>query len=120
MKKITEIFKVLSDENRLRILLMLKQRPLCVCEITEALGIAFSTVSAHLKLMRSLGYITDMKEGRWVIYSLSKDNSFLNELLEHVEKSLSQEPAIVRDRAFIAKTTRELSAMKLRGHLKST
>lgn len=115
MKKIVEIFKVLSDENRLRILLMLKQRSLCVCEITEALGIAFSTVSAHLKLMKSLGFVVDTKDGRWVIYSLSKDNIFLNELLDNVEKSMFQKPAIARDRAFIAKTTRELSAMKLRG-----
>jgi ArsR family transcriptional regulator len=114
MKKITEIFKILSDENRLRILLMLKQRSLCVCEITEALGAAFSTVSAHLKLMKSLGVVVDTREGRWITYSLSKDNNFLNKLLDYVERNTFQEPVIARDRAFISKTTRELSAAKTR------
>ena len=74
MKDIANLFKILGDENRLRILLMLKVRSLCVCEINEVLDIALSTISQHLKLMRSSGYITDHKEGRWVIYSLNSKN----------------------------------------------
>ena len=55
MKDMINIFKVLSDENRTRIILMLKTRPLCVCEIYEVLNIALSTISAHLKLIKNAG-----------------------------------------------------------------
>jgi hypothetical protein len=64
--------------------------------------------------MKSVGVVVDKKEGRWVTYSLSKDIDFLNKLLDYVEKSVSQEPVIVRDRSFISKTTRELCAAKIR------
>ena len=67
MVDILHIFKALGDENRLRILLMLRQRPLCVCEIHEVLDIALSTLSAHLKHMKNTGLIEDEKDGRWVL-----------------------------------------------------
>ncbi len=114
MKDYLNIFKALSDENRLRILLMLKMRPLCVCEIYEVLNIALSTISAHLKLMKNIGLIEDEKEGRWVIYRLGKDNSFLHELLEALEKKLQNDQKILNDRIIISHTTREICALKLK------
>jgi ArsR family transcriptional regulator len=113
MVEYINIFKALGDENRLRILLMLKQRPLCVCEIHEVLNIALSTLSAHLKLMKNAGLITDKKDGRWVIYSLSK-NPYLGELLGTLEKQLVFDPTIENDRAVISQLTRELCAAKLK------
>jgi ArsR family transcriptional regulator len=113
MNSYLNIFKVLSDENRLRILLMLKQRSLCVCEIHEVLHVALSTISTHLKLMRNLGLIEDEKDGRWVIYSLSH-NSFLYELLERLEKELRFDRTIQSDRTVISSITREVCASKLR------
>lgn len=64
----------------LRILLMLKTRPLCVCEMDEVLNIVLSTISLHLKLMKSIGLLEDEKEGRWVVYKLAKNNIFFDEL----------------------------------------
>lgn len=113
MVEYVNIFKALGDENRLRILLMLKQRPLCVCEIHEVLNIALSTLSAHLKLMKNAGLITDRKEGRWVIYSLS-ENPYVGELLGTLDKRLIFDPAIENDRAVISQLTRELCAAKLK------
>ncbi|MCK4923886.1 MAG: helix-turn-helix transcriptional regulator [Spirochaetes bacterium] len=107
------IFKALSDENRLRILLMLRRRSLCVCEMHEVLNIALSTLSAHLKLMKNTGLIVDEKDGRWVIYSLSQ-NTYLHELLETLEKQLRDNRTIESDRAIISQITRELCAYKLK------
>jgi ArsR family transcriptional regulator len=107
------IFKALGDENRLRILLMLRKRPLCVCEIHEALNIAMSTLSAHLKLMKNTGLIEDTKDGRWVIYSLS-DNPYLRQLLETLDTELTFDPTIERDRDVISHITRELCASKMK------
>jgi ArsR family transcriptional regulator len=113
MNPYLNIFKVLSDENRLRILLMLKHRSLCVCEIHEVLHSALSTISAHLKLMKNLGLIQDEKDGRWVIYSLSH-NAFLFELLHRLEKELQSDSTVQSDRAVISTITREVCASRLR------
>ena len=66
-----KIFKALGDRNRLRILKLLEVKPMCVCEITEILGIAQSSVSRHLSILREAGFINDEKDGLWVNYSLS-------------------------------------------------
>ena len=83
MNVIIKIFKALSDKNRLRILLMLTKKQLCVCEIQDILGVTVSTVSKHLSILRDIGFIVDEKEGKWVNYSLntaSKD-IVLNQIL---------------------------------------
>ena len=60
MGRVTETFKALSDPNRTRILKMLQVRPLCVCEITELLGLATSRVSKHLSILRNAGFLLGM------------------------------------------------------------
>ncbi len=71
MEESTNIFKALSDKNRLRILKMLQTKPLCVCEITEVLQLAASTVSQHLSLLKKEGFIFEEREGKWVNYVLN-------------------------------------------------
>ena len=66
MDEFTKIFKALTDKNRVRILKMLEQKPLCVCEITSALDISISTVSSHLSILKEAGFITDFKDGKWL------------------------------------------------------
>ncbi len=78
MKEIERAFKALSDKNRLRILMMLTRKPLCVCEIREVLKLSVSTVSKHLSVLRGAGFITDEKDGKWVNYRL---NSFTEDTL---------------------------------------
>lgn len=65
------LFKALSDQNRLRILKMLQGKKLCVCEITAVLDLAPSTVSEHLKILESVGFIMGEKDGKWVNYMLN-------------------------------------------------
>ena len=64
------IIRALGDENRLRILMALRQRPLCVCEITTLVGLAASTTSKHLCILRQARLIESIKNGRWVYYRL--------------------------------------------------
>ena len=73
MEKLVKIFKALGDRNRLRIVKMLQRRSLCVCEITAILSLATPTVSKHLSILKEAGIIKDLKNGRWVEYSLNKD-----------------------------------------------
>lgn len=66
MRDFTDTAKALSDVNRVRILLALKGRELCVCQLVELLGLAASTVSRHVSVLRRAGLLEDRKEGRWV------------------------------------------------------
>ena len=99
MNQVTDTFKALSDPNRVRILKMLQVRPLCVCEITELLGLATSTVSKHLSILRNVGFIVDEKEGRWVNYSLDESgrNPYALRLLSQLKEWLLEDETIRSD-----------------------
>jgi len=71
MRDLLKLLKAAGDESRLRILNILRLRPLCVCEIAEVLGLAQSTVSRHLKLLEESGLLERTKNGLWVEYALS-------------------------------------------------
>ena len=71
MRNKIELFKVMSKPNRVRILMMLLQKPLCVCEITSILKLSTATVSNHLSYLRENGFIEDEKEGKWINYRIA-------------------------------------------------
>jgi DNA-binding transcriptional ArsR family regulator len=65
-ENLVQIFKLLSDETRLKILKILKQKSLCVTELTSRLGITCSATSQHLKLLRQAGLVKTIKRGLYV------------------------------------------------------
>lgn len=68
-----EIFKALGDENRLKILQMLKKEELCVCEVIEELQhLTQPTISHHLKILKQAGLVKDRRDGKWIYYSINK------------------------------------------------
>ncbi len=71
LKEKTKLFKALSEPSRLRILKMLDVKSLCVCEITDILQLATSTVSKHLSILKDAGFIIEEKDGKWVNYLLN-------------------------------------------------
>jgi ArsR family transcriptional regulator len=71
MRDFIKVMKALSDPNRVKMVKLLQRRVLCVCEIQEALGLAQSTASKHLKILEESGLITYLKEGPWVNYRLA-------------------------------------------------
>ena len=96
MKAQLKAFKALGDKNRLAIVKMLEVKPMCVCEITAALGLAPSTVSKHLSLLNEAGLIQDHKEGKWVNYSLVSDPSpFVKEILGVLHGSIKEDPELL-------------------------
>jgi len=66
-----KIFKALSDPNRLKILKLLQEKTLCVCEIRSMLKLANSTVSQHLSVLKEVNLIVESKNGKWVHYSIN-------------------------------------------------
>ena len=71
MQDVMDVLKALSDENRVRIVCALKGRELCVCQLIELLGLAPSTVSKHLSILRVARMVESRKEGRWMHYRLA-------------------------------------------------
>ena len=68
---ISEIFKALSDETRTKILYLLVNRELCVCELADILGMTLPAVSHHLRLLRTMRLVKFRREGKQAYYSLS-------------------------------------------------
>lgn len=68
------LFQLLSDETRLRSLLLMQQEgELCVCELTHALNVIQPKVSRHLATLRDAGIVTDRRQGQWIYYQLHPD-----------------------------------------------
>ncbi|MGA1863165.1 metalloregulator ArsR/SmtB family transcription factor [Deferribacter thermophilus] len=106
MNKTAEVFKSLGEKNRLRIALLLSERPMCVCEINEVLHIALSTISAHLKHLKYAGIITDEKDGRWVIYKLSND-PFIQKLINDIKQALKDDEQFLADKKKASNVSRD-------------
>lgn len=71
MTELVRITKALADEQRLKLMAALGRREVCVCQLTELLKLAPSTVSKHLSILQQAGLIVGRKQGRWVHYRLA-------------------------------------------------
>ncbi len=85
LRKCSMIFKALSDPNRLRIVLMLKNGELCACKILELFSITQPTLSHHMKTLVDAGIVNVEQVGKWSHYSLDSEGwktirMFLDEL----------------------------------------
>ena len=85
--RLADIFKALADPTRLRIVSVLAQTELCVCDLAATLGMTQSAVSHQLRLMRDMRLVKSRKEGRMVYYAL--DDEHIRDLfqrgLDHIE-----------------------------------
>lgn len=99
MQELAKILKALGDRNRFRIVKMLESHPLCVCEIRKVLGLAQSSVSKHLKILKGAGLISDEQDGFWTNYRLNtKKGSRIAEILSFVKGWENDNSVIVSDR----------------------
>ena len=96
MERFIKVMKALSDPGRVKILKMLEERSLCVCEIQAALGLAQPTVSKHLKTLEEAGLVTFFKEGLWVNYRLTegRDSPYAATMLGTLRHWLTDDPEI--------------------------
>ncbi len=101
MVTLVKCLRALGDETRLRILMLLRERELCVLEILGSLGISQPLASSHLGVLRAAGLVTSRREGRRMRYSLSKEarRGGKHRLLQHAAAAIAGEPIIAADRA---------------------
>jgi len=99
MQDIMEVLRALAEDNRVRILCALKDQELCVCQLIELLGLAPSTVSKHLSILRNVRLVESRKDGRWIYYGLSRKPRLASagKILGLLFRSLDDAPQIVAD-----------------------
>ncbi|WP_033166249.1 metalloregulator ArsR/SmtB family transcription factor [Clostridium sp. KNHs205] len=93
-----EIFKALSEESRLRILSLILEDELCVCEIESSLRMTQSNASRHLSALKRSGILDSYKNAQWTYYRLNKD--FIQEnkaLWEYLKQKLIELPTFSSD-----------------------
>lgn len=79
-----QMFKALGDETRLRIISLLSQGELCVCDLMEVLNLPQSTTSRHLSYLKNSGWITGTRRGKWMYYRVNAglpEKSVLNQII---------------------------------------
>ncbi|WP_442600482.1 ArsR/SmtB family transcription factor [Paenibacillus sp. KN14-4R] len=85
IQQISEDLKLLADKTRLSIVALLKERELCVCDITEITGMSQPNASQHLRKLKTAGIVHENKRGQWVYYSLiPTDKPYLNGIYENL------------------------------------
>ncbi len=91
--------KAIGDENRVRILMALKNCPLCVCQLTALLDLAPSTTSKHLSILRHAQLIECVKNGRWSYYQLpvKPASESIAKAIIWVQESVSNSTRIQKD-----------------------
>jgi len=86
-----EIFKVLGDETRLRILAQILKEEMCVCEIEACLDLTQSNASRHLTILKRAGILLSYKKAQWVYYKIN--GAFINKhalLFEYLSEEVKK------------------------------
>jgi ArsR family transcriptional regulator, arsenate/arsenite/antimonite-responsive transcriptional repressor len=109
MRELLKVFKAAGDKNRLRILKMLEQRNMCVCELAAALGITQPSVSKHMSLLKEAGMVMDEREGQWILYRLcdEKVNQYAPVILKQLTAWANDDPCVKHDKKTAASLCRQ-------------
>ncbi len=96
MKAFVKVMKALSDPNRVKIVKLLQQKVMCVCELQGALGISQPSVSKHLKILEEAGLVEYQKDGLWVNYYLADGNHspYAASLLGNIKHWMDDDPEV--------------------------
>ena len=102
MDQLTDFFKLLSDETRLRIMILLAREELCVCELCGILELSQPKVSKHLAKIRDKGMVKDSRKEQFVYYSLNIENETIAELIRNIVENIAEYPLLKKDNLRLA------------------
>ncbi|MBQ8160937.1 MAG: helix-turn-helix transcriptional regulator [Clostridia bacterium] len=86
LTQLSDLFKIFGDSTRIRILYILFEEEVCVCDIARLLGMTQSAVSHQLRILKSARLIKNRRDGKTIFYSLSDDHvrTLLSQGMEHI------------------------------------
>lgn len=97
MDKLLNYFKLLSDETRLRIMVLLYHGEFCVCQITGITGISQPNISKHLARLRDMGLVKDEKKEQYTFYSLNLEDKLFEDILAKIVDNVGNYPVLKLD-----------------------
>ncbi|MGN0298778.1 MAG: ArsR/SmtB family transcription factor [Lachnospiraceae bacterium] len=85
---VAELFKIFGDSTRIRILFVLFEAEVCVCDLAQALNMTQSAISHQLRILKQNKLVKSRREGKSIFYSLADDHvrTIINQGLEHIEQ----------------------------------
>lgn len=98
MEGLISIFKLLSDETRLRMFILLYQEELCVCQLSGVLDVSQPRISQNLSKFRDMGLAIDERKEKYVFYSLKRENKILLDILRDIMNNIEAYPKLIKDR----------------------
>lgn len=98
MRDIEKVFRALGQETRLKIMYLLRDQELCVCELEAILGISQSAVSQHLRVLKEANLVTERRMGQWVLYQQNQEQ-LVQQLTVYLQsmKPGGDAPSVFRD-----------------------
>ncbi|GBC97356.1 Arsenic resistance transcriptional regulator ArsR1 [bacterium HR16] len=99
LSEMERLFKALADSNRLRILALLQEGSLCVCQLMGVLGLSQSTVSKHLAILKEAGLLAEEQRGKRSFYALRKEfaSPVVDAVVRAVLDGLKDSPELADD-----------------------
>ena len=91
MSKITELYKTLSDETRVRIINLIYKQDLCVCELVEILNLTQPKISKHIAKFRQIGLVNTERSEQFVYYKFNHENNMYESVVSNMIKLISTE-----------------------------
>lgn len=97
MEKLINFFKILSDETRLRILVLLYHKKLCVCEMCGIMEETQPKISKHLAKLRDMGFVKDERKEQFIYYYLNFNNKVLENILKEIVDNINDYETLKKD-----------------------
>lgn len=100
MQKLVTIAKALSDETRIRMLKLLLEKDICVCEMEQIFHLSVSQLSRNCKMLTEAGFLKRWREGKCIVYVADRDspNQHCQTILNMIATSFNDSESIRRDR----------------------
>ena len=113
-----EFLKALSDETRLRIMCLLYQNEMCVCEICDITGESQPKVSRHLAKLRDANLVRDERQGQWVFYYINLNNKMATEIMDAIKNNIDGSPILKSDSEKMILKVNQNKMCKREGNIK--
>ena len=88
LNELADFYKVFGDATRVKILCVLLESAMCVCDLAELLGMTQSAISHHLRILKQMKLVKNRREGKTVYYSLADGHiqTIISQGMEHIQE----------------------------------
>lgn len=111
--ELTPIFKLLSDETRIRVIHLLSEDSLCVCEMVGILDTTQPKISKILSKLRDMNLVADERRDKFVFYTLKDNNPLLKYILDYISSQIDDYPVLLDDHKRLTEKENYIDACSL-------